>query len=40
MLYSMEPELQKLFEHTGGYEIIEELKMVFQTQARDERYEK
>ena len=39
ILYAMEPELQKHFEHHGVFEMIEELKMVFQTQARAERYE-
>ena len=39
ILYGLEPELQKRFEHTGAYEIIEELKVIFQTQARAESYE-
>ena len=39
MLYGLEPMLQKRFEHHGAYEMIQELKMVFQTHARVERYE-
>ena len=39
MLYGLEPRLQKRFEHHGAYEMTEELKMVFQTHARVERYE-
>src|ERR1044071_1205862 len=39
MLYSMEAELQKLFESMGAYEIITNLKAVFAPQARAERYE-
>jgi hypothetical protein len=40
MLFSMEPELQNHFEkYRGPYEILEELKTMFQTQARSERYE-
>jgi len=39
ILTSLEPELQKRFEHTGAYEMVEELKTMFQTQARAERYE-
>jgi hypothetical protein len=40
MLFSMEPELQNCFEkYRGPYEILEELKTMFQTQARSERYE-
>src|SRR3954466_3885212 len=39
MLYSMEAELQKLFERIGAYEIITDLKVVFAPQARTERYE-
>ena len=39
ILYGLEPELQKRFEFTGAYEIIEELKVIFQTQARAESYE-
>ena len=39
MLYSLEPGLQKRFEHHGAYEMFEELKMVFQAHAWVERYE-
>ena len=39
MLYGLEPRLQKRFEHHGAYEMIEELKMIFQAHARVERYE-
>jgi hypothetical protein len=40
MLFSMEPELQNCFEkYRGPYDILEELKTMFQTQARSERYE-
>ena len=39
ILYSLEPELQKRFENHGAYEMVEELKTMFQTQARAERYE-
>src|SRR3954454_3789695 len=40
MLFSMEPELQNRFEtYPGPFEILEELKTMFQTQARSERYE-
>ncbi len=40
MLYAMEPELQNRFEDFDGpFEIVEELKTMFQTQARAERYE-
>jgi hypothetical protein len=39
MLFAMEPELQNCFEEfSGPYEILEELKTMFQTQARSERY--
>jgi hypothetical protein len=39
MLFAMEPELQNRFEKfSGPYEILEELKIMFQTQARSERY--
>src|ERR1043165_3475731 len=37
MLYSMEAELQKRFERMGAYEIITDLKAVFEPQPRDER---
>ena len=39
MLYSLEPGLQKRFEHHGAYEMFEELKLVFQAHARVERYD-
>src|SRR3954469_24750196 len=40
MLLAMEPELQNRFEdYPGPYEILEELKTMFQTQARSKRYE-
>src|SRR3954469_8555063 len=40
MLFAMEPELQNRFEeYPGPFEILEELKNMFQTQARSERYE-
>src|SRR4051812_19029621 len=39
MLYSLEPGLQKSFEHHGAYEMFEELKLVFQAHSRVERYE-
>jgi hypothetical protein len=36
----MEPELQNRFEkYRGPYEILEELKTIFQTQSCSERYE-
>ena len=39
MLYGLEPGLQKHFERRGAYEMFQELKLVFQTHARVERYE-
>src|SRR3954465_13415014 len=40
MLFAMEPDLQNRFEdYPGPFEILEELKTMFQTQARSERYE-
>ena len=39
MLYGLEPGLQKRFEHHGAYEMFQELKLVFQANARVERYE-
>ena len=39
MLYGLEPGLQKGFEHHGAYKMFQELKLVFQTHARVERYE-
>ena len=39
MLYGLEPGLQKCFECHGAYEMFQELKLVFLTHARVERYE-
>ena len=39
MLYGLEPGLQKCFEHHGAYKMFQELKLVFHTHARVERYE-
>ena len=39
MLSGLEPGLQKCFERHGAYKMFQELKLVFQTQARVERYE-
>ena len=39
LLAAMEPELQKRFETWGPYETINELKYLFQQQARAERFE-
>jgi hypothetical protein len=39
MLYGLESGLQKRFERHGAYEMFQELKLVFQTHARVERYE-
>ena len=39
MLYGLEPELEKRFEHHRAYEMFQELKMIFQTHARVKRYE-
>ena len=39
MLYGLEPGLQKRFERHGTYKMFQELKIVFQTHARVERYE-
>ena len=39
MLYGLEPGLQKHFEHHRAYKMFQELKLVFQTHARVERYE-
>ena len=38
MLYGLEPGLQKCFEFHGAYEMFQELKLVFHTHARVERY--
>ena len=39
MLYGLEPGLQKCFERHRAYEMFKDLKLVFQTHARVERYE-
>ena len=39
MLYGLEPGLQKHCECHGAYKMFQELKLVFQTHARVERYE-
>ena len=39
MLYGLEPGLQKCFERHGAYKMFRELKLIFQTYARVERYE-
>ena len=39
MLYGLEPGLEKCFESHGAYEMFQEMKLVFQTHARVERYE-
>ena len=39
MLYGLEPGLQKGFECHGAYEMFQEVKLVFHTHARVERYE-
>ena len=39
MLYGLEPGLQKRFECHRAYKMFQELKLVFQTHARVERYE-
>src|SRR3990170_6949182 len=39
MLYGLELGLQRCFERHGAYEMFQELKLVFQTHARVERYE-
>ena len=39
MLYILQPGLQKHFECHGAYKMFQELKLVFQTHARVERYE-
>ncbi len=39
MLYGLEPGLQKRFECHRTYEMFQELKLVFHTRARVERYE-
>ena len=39
MLYGLESGIQKCFERHGAYKMFQELKLVFQTHARVERYE-
>ena len=39
MLYGLEPGLQKKIERHGAYKMFQELKLVFHTHARVERYE-
>ena len=39
ILYGLEPGLQKRFVRLGAYKMFQELKLVFQTHARVERYE-
>ena len=39
MLYGLELGLQRRFERHGAYEMFQELKLIFQANARIERYE-
>ena len=39
LLYGLGPKLQKRFEHHGVHQMINDLKAMFQTQAKVERYE-
>ena len=39
MLYGLEPGLEQCFERHGAYEMFQELKLIFQANARIERYE-
>ena len=39
MLYCLESGLQRRFEHHGAYEMFQELKLIFQANARVERFE-
>src|SRR3954467_14587092 len=39
MLYGLEPGLQRHFGRHGAYEMFQELKLIFQENARTERYE-
>ena len=39
MLYGLESGLQRCFERHGAYEMFQELKLIFQANARIERYE-
>lgn len=34
MLYNLEPVLQRRFDHHGAYEMFQELKLIFQANAR------
>ena len=38
MLVTMVPEIQKNLENKGAYEMITDLKEIFQVQARQERF--
>ena len=39
MLYGLEPRLQRRFERHGPYEMFQELKLIFQANARIKKYE-
>ena len=39
MIYGLESGLQRRFERHGSYEMFQELKLIFQANARIERYE-
>ena len=39
MLYGLELGLQRRFERDGAYDMFQELKLIFQANARIERYE-
>ena len=39
MLYGLDPGLQRHFERHGAYEMFQELKFIFEKNARIERYE-
>ena len=39
MLYGLESRLKRRFERHGAYEMFQELKLIFQANARVERYE-
>ena len=39
MLYGLDPGLQRRFERHGAYEMFQELRLIFQANARVERYE-
>ena len=39
MLYGLESGLQRCFEHHGAYEMFQELKLIFQANARVEKYD-